>query len=169
MRPVTGSYPKFLETYISKVTEDNAHEALRNNTRTLFAFLDSIPESKGDFAYADGKWTIKQLLIHIADAERIFSYRALRFARGDEQQPLPFEEDDYAANCNAEKRTLKSVIEELRSVRQATMTLTDSFGDTELSKPGNTASGRTTVNAVIYAICGHAAHHMNVAKERYLK
>jgi uncharacterized damage-inducible protein DinB len=168
MRPVTGTYPKFLETYISKIKEDNAHEALRNNTTHLFQFLDSIPEDKGDHAYAEGKWTIKQLLIHISDAERIFAYRALRFARGDEQQPLPFEEDDYAANCNAGKRTLKSVIEELKAVRQATIHLVDSFGGEELNKPGNTASGRTTVNAVIYAICGHSAHHMNVAKERYL-
>jgi hypothetical protein len=168
MRPIEGTYPRFLETYISKVKENNTHEALRNNSKVLFEFLDSIPENKADFAYADGKWTLKQLLIHISDAERIFAYRALRFARGDEQQPLPFEEDDYAANCNAGKRTLKSVVEELKSVRQATITLIDSFGETELSKPGNTASGRTTVNAVIYAICGHAAHHVAVAKERYL-
>ena len=168
MRPAQGTYPKFLETYISKVTEDNAYEALHNNTKILFQILDSIPEEKGDFAYAEGKWTIKQLLIHISDAERIFAYRALRFARGDEQQPLPFEEDDYAANCNAEKRTLKSVTDELKSVRHATITLVDSFRNEELSKPGHTASGKTTVNAIIYAICGHSAHHVNVAKERYL-
>lgn len=168
MRPIEGTYPKFLETYISKVKEDNAHEALRNNTKALFEFLDSIPENKADFAYAEGKWTIKQLLIHISDAERIFAYRALRFARGDEQQPLPFEEDDYAANCHAERRTLKSVTDELKAVRQATIHLVDSFGETELSKSGNTASGRTNVNAIIYSICGHAAHHVNVAKERYL-
>jgi len=168
MRPEAGTYPKFLETYISKIKEENAHDALHNNTKQLFEFLDAIPESKADFAYSEGKWTIKQLLIHISDAERIFAYRCLRFARGDEQQPLPFEEDDYAANCHAEKRTLKAVIEELKSVRQATITLVNSFGDAELSKPGNTASGRITVNAIVYAICGHAAHHIGVAKERYL-
>lgn len=168
MRPAQGTYPPFLETYISQVKEDNVHSALKANTQLLETFLKSIPADKADYAYAPGKWTIKQLIIHICDAERIFSYRALRFARGDEQQPLPFEEDNYAANCKADKRTLESVIEELLAVRKATTLLFESFDESDLQKPGNTASGRTTVNAVGYAICGHAAHHIAVAKERYL-
>jgi uncharacterized damage-inducible protein DinB len=168
MRPVEGTYPKFLETYISKVNEDHVLKALEANTKALTGFLNSIPKNKGDYAYAAGKWTIKQLIIHISDAERIFSYRALRFARGDEQQPLPFEEDDYAANSKAEKRSLESAVEELLTVRKATTLLFQSFDEADLLKPGNTASGKTTVNAIGYAICGHAAHHIGIAKERYL-
>lgn len=167
MRPVEGTYPKFLEPYISKVKEDHILKALEANTKILNEFLKSIPKDKADYAYAPGKWTIKQLIIHISDAERIFSYRALRFARGDEQQPLPFEEDDYAANCKADKRTLESVIEEIVAVRKSTTLLFESFDESDLQKSGNTASGRTTVNAVGYAICGHAAHHLTVLKERY--
>lgn len=168
MRPVEGTYPKFLETYISKVKEDHVLKALEANTQLLQTVLNSIPKDKDNYAYADGKWTVKQLIIHITDAERIFSYRALRFARGDEQQPLPFEEDDYAANCKAEKRTLNSVIEELMAVRKATTLLFETFDETDLLKPGNTASGRTTVNAIGYSICGHANHHIKVLQERYL-
>lgn len=167
MRPQQGTYPAFLETYISKVKEDNVLSALKANTELLNTFFKSIPQDKGDFAYAPGKWTIKQLIIHISDAERIFSYRALRFARGDEQQPLPFEEDDYAANCKAEKRSLQSVIEELVAVRKSTTLLFETFDESDLLKPGNTASGRTNVNAIGFAICGHAAHHIGIAKERY--
>ncbi len=168
MRPAQGTYPAFLETYISKAKEDTILKALEANTTQLNHFLKSIPEDKADYAYAPGKWTIKQLIIHISDAERIFSYRALRFARGDEQQPLPFEEDDYAANSNADKRSLSSVIEELLAVRKATTLLFESFDETALNRTGNTSKGKVTVNAIGYAICGHAAHHVGVAKERYL-
>lgn len=168
MRPQQGSYPAFLETYISKVKEDHILDALKANTQLLESFLKSIPQDKGDYAYAPGKWTIKQLIIHISDAERIFSYRALRFGRGDAQQPLPFEEDDYAKNSNADKRTLNSVIEESLAIRKATTLLFESFSEDTLKLEGTTAMGKVTVNGIGYAICGHAAHHIGVAKERYL-
>ena len=168
MRPVEGTYPAFLETYISKAKEDTILKALEVNTTQLNHFLKLIPEDKADYAYAPGKWTIKQLIIHISDAERIFSYRALRFARGDEQQPLPFEEDDYANNSNADRRSLNSVIEELLAIRKATTLLFESFDETTLKRTGNTSKGKVTVNAIGYAICGHAAHHVAVGKERYL-
>lgn len=168
MRPVQGTYPAFLETYISKAKEENVLDALKANTQLLETFLRSIPKDKGDHAYAPGKWTIKQLLLHICDTERIFAYRALRFGRGDAQQPLPFEEDDYAKNSNADKRTLNSVIEELLAVRKATTLLFESFSEETLKLTGNTKMGEVSVNSIGYAICGHAAHHVAVARERYL-
>lgn len=168
MRPVKGTYPEFLESYIAKANGENLHEALTNSTEQLMQTLTLIPDDKGDFAYAEGKWTIKQLLIHISDAERIFAYRLLRFARNDQQQPLPFEEDDYANNCHAEKRSLESVIEELISVRNSTASLIESLQPEDYKKPGKTAAGKTTVNAVGFAICGHCNHHISVLRERYL-
>jgi hypothetical protein len=168
MRPEQGTYPAFLETYISKAKEDNILDALKANTQLLESFFKSIPQDKGDYAYAPGKWTIKQLIIHISDAERIFSYRALRFGRGDAQQPLPFEEDDYAKNSNADKRTLNSVIEELLAIRKATTLLFESFSEETLKLEGTAARGKVSLNAIGYAICGHAAHHVAVGKERYL-
>lgn len=168
MRPVQGTYPAFLETYISKAKEENVLYALKANTQLLETFCKSIPQDKGDYAYAPDKWTVKQLLLHICDTERIFSYRALRFGRGDAQQPLPFEEDDYARNSNADKRTLNSVIEELLAVRKATTLLFESFSEEALNLTGNTKMGEVSVNSIGYAICGHAAHHVGVAAERYL-
>jgi hypothetical protein len=168
MHPEQRTYPAFIETYISKAKEENIHSALKANTQLLEVFFKLIPQDKGDYAYAPGKWTIKQLIIHISDAERIFSYRALRFARGDAQQPLPFEEDDYAKNSNADKRTLNSVIEELLAVRKATTLLFESFPEETLKMEGTTAMGKVSVNSIGYAICGHAAHHVGVATQRYL-
>ena len=168
MRPEQGTYPPFLETYISKVSEENILSALKANTQLLESFLKSIPQDKGDYAYEASKWTIKQLIIHISDAERIFSYRALRFGRGDAQQPLPFEEDDYAANSNADKRSLNSVIDELLAVRKATTLLFESFSEETLNLCGTSSLGKVSVNSIGYAICGHAAHHVGVATQRYL-
>ena len=168
MKPVEGEYPPYFSTYISKVTENDCISALENTEKEFISFFKSIPENKGDFAYAPGKWTIKQLILHIADAERIFAYRALRFARGDEQQNLSFEEDDYAKNCEAEKRTLQSVIEEFAAVRRSTILLFKSFSDKTLQNTGNMAAGKTTVNALGFTTSGHASHHVGVLKERYL-
>ncbi|HWY11180.1 MAG TPA: DinB family protein [Bacteroidia bacterium] len=168
MKPAEGEYPTYFGTYISKVKEDDCVSALENTEKEFLSFFKSIPENKGDFAYAPGKWTIKQLIIHISDAERIFAYRALRFARRDEQQNLSFEEDDYAKNCEADKRTLRSVIEEFAAVRRATILLFKSFSDQTLQNSGNMSSGKTTVNALGFTISGHAAHHVGVVKERYL-
>lgn len=168
MQPAKGTYPDYLESYIALAHGNNLHEALANSTQDLLQTLTLIPDDKGDFVYAEGKWSVKQLLIHISDAERIFSYRLLRFARGDAQQPLPFEEDDYANNCNAGKRILKSVIEEIISVRNATVTLIESLQEHDLNKTGKTAIGTITINALGFAICGHCTHHLKVLRERYL-
>lgn len=168
MRPKKGTYPEYLESYIAKAKGSNLHDALVNSTELLLETISSIPDEEGDFAYASGKWTIKELLIHISDAERIFAYRLLRFTRGDQQQPLPFEEDDYVKNCNAGKRSLSSVIEELISVRNATAALVESLQPEDLNKTGKTSVGTITVNALGYAICGHCNHHLSVLKEKYL-
>lgn len=168
MRPAQGSYPNYLENYISQVKENNLHEALHSNTEKMLQVVSMIPVDKGDFAYGEGKWTIKQLLIHVSDAERIFAYRLLRFARGDQQQPLPFEEDDYAKNCQAENRSLTSVVEELIAVRNATVALIESLSESDLLKTGKTSIGTITVNALGFAICGHCTHHLKILKERYL-
>lgn len=168
MRPKKGTYPSYLENYISKAIGNNLHDALIHSTEHLLQTISSIPDEEGDYAYAEGKWTIKELLIHISDAERVFSYRLLRFARGDQQQPLPFEEDEYVKNCNADKRSLSSVIEELIAVRNATASLVESLQSEDLNKTGNTSVGTITVNALGFAICGHCNHHLSVLEEKYL-
>ncbi len=169
MIPIIGTYPDYFVTYISKVNADNVYKAFENNSKEVFPFLKTIPEALGDYAYAERKWTIKQLILHISDAERVFSYRALRFGRGDAQQPLPFDEDLYAANSNADKRTLSSIIEEYELVNKASIHLFNSFSEKNLNAIGKTASGNITVNAIGFIICGHALHHIGVLKERYMR
>src|SRR5690606_5877951 len=129
--------------------------------------LAKVPKEKQNFFYAEGKWTVKQLLIHIIDTERILAYRALRFARKDAQQPLPFDENTYAANAEVTERSLEDLLAEFESVRNATVSLYKSFSEPILLNKGKTAIGETTVIAIGFMICGHAAHHLYILQERY--
>lgn len=167
MRPQKGSYPAYYENYIPLVNQEDVIVALTQNWNTLKETFAAIPESKEDYAYADGKWTIKQMLQHLADTERIFAYRALRFARKDPQQPLPFEENDYARAADVSSRSLKNILEEMETVRHASLSLFGSFSEADLLRSGKTAAGEATVLSLGFAVCGHAIHHMNVLKERY--
>ncbi len=169
MRPARDTYPDYYDNYIPLVKEDDLHTALRNNWTELLTVITSIPAEKALFAYAEKKWTIKQLLGHMIDTERIMTYRALRFARKDPQQPLPFEENDYAANMELDHRSLKDLVHEFEAVRGATISLFDSFTPNSLALKGKTAAGETSVLSIGYLICGHAKHHINILKERYLK
>lgn len=168
MRPPKGTYPDYYENYIPLAKQNTIAEALLQNETETISFFKSIPENMGDFAYAEGKWTIKGVLNHIIDTERIFSYRALRFARKDYTQPLPYEQDDYVANAGLEHRTLSEMITEFETVRKATISLYSSFSSEALQRIGQTAAGKASVNAIGFTICGHSIHHINVVKERYL-
>lgn len=169
MRPLKGTYPEYYENYIPLAKQNTIKEALTENESATLAFFKAVPESMQDFAYAEGKWTIKGVLNHIIDTERIFSYRALRFARKDYTQPLPYEQDDYVANAELENRTLADLITEFETVRKATITLYNSFSQEALNRIGQTAAGKASVNAIGFTICGHSIHHLTILKERYLK
>jgi hypothetical protein len=168
MKPEKGTYPPYFENYIPNVQEDNLILAFQNNWKEISKTLGAIPYARENYAYAPGKWTIKQMVNHLIDTERIFAYRALRFARKDPQQPLTFEEDHYAANADVSRRSLAELLEEFDTVRKATLSLYTSLPPEALHLSGNTAAGPCTVLAMGYAICGHAAHHLKVLKSRYL-
>jgi uncharacterized damage-inducible protein DinB len=169
MRPEKNTYPEYYGLYIPLVKENNVYEALLDNKTMVVQLLGSIGNDQAEHAYAPGKWTIKQVFNHITDTERIIAYRALRFARKDPRQPLPFEEDDYAANSELSDRSLKDLQEEFESVRNATLSLFKSFSENVLLQKGNTHLGPATVLSLGFLICGHAQHHAGVIKERYLK
>jgi hypothetical protein len=168
MRPEPGTYPAYFENYIPLIKGNNVISALERTREELVTTLYNIPGPKETYAYAPGKWTVKQVVQHITDAERVFAYRALRFARGDDQQPLPFEENDYAKAAELDSRSLKDLLEEFETVRQATLSLFRTFSDNTLLLTGKTTFGRTTVLAIGYLIAGHGLHHLNVLKQRYL-
>jgi len=167
-RPDLTRVPEYFHNYINQAEGDDLMEVLKKQTRSFDDFLNEIPKSKRNYRYAEGKWTIKEMLQHIIDAERIFAYRALCFARKD-ATPLPsFEEKSYAANSKAEQRKWKDLVKEFEAVRQSTEILFDSFDDEQLETAG-TASGKSNyVLAIGFIIAGHANHHIKVVKEKYL-
>ncbi|MDX2000871.1 MAG: DinB family protein [Chitinophagales bacterium] len=168
MRPTTTEYPPYYEHYISQALGSDVALAFELSQQLMFPLLENITEEKGSHSYASGKWTIKELLQHVLDSERIFAYRALCIARG-ETLPLPgFDEDLYAANAPTAHRKLSMVVEELSITRQSTKMLFDSFTTEHLAKQGIANGQMVSVNALGFILLGHANHHIHILKERYL-
>ncbi len=168
MRPDLSRVPVFYHNYIAQVAEDNLGEAFKAQHKTLFEFLASIPGEKHDHRYAEGKWTVKQLLQHMIDAERIFAYRALRFARKD-NTPLPgFDEVLYANNATAEDRKWSDMLDEFRALRISNEFMFRSFNAEQLEQSGNANGNPVYVYGLGFIMIGHAQHHGNILRERYL-
>jgi uncharacterized damage-inducible protein DinB len=167
-RPDLGRVPEYFHKYINQVEEDDLMDALQKQTRSFLRFLKEIPKDKRNYRYAEDKWTIKEVVQHIIDAERIFDYRALCFARKDTTSLPSFDENTYAANSKGELRKWKDLVKEFEAVRQSTITLFDSFDNEQLESVG-TASGKSNyVLGIGFVIAGHINHHVNVVKEKYL-
>jgi hypothetical protein len=159
----------FYQNYIRLSPGDNVLEAIQRNTKNFRKLLKKIPKKKQDKSYAEGKWTIKELVQHIIDAERVFSYRALTFARKDSTSLPAFDEDSWAANSMAAQRDWKDMIDEFKSLRAATEKMFASFDDSQLRSIGTASNKEINVLALGYIIAGHLEHHMNILKERYLR
>ena len=142
--------------------------ALRNSTRELFSLLKSIPPEKHDHRYAEGKWTIKEVVQHMIDGERVFTYRALRFARKDDT-PLPgFDENLFAQTAKADKRSWNDLVEEFAALRKSTESMFASFDNEQLEQSGVANENSNYVLGIGYILAGHVNHHCQVIKERYL-
>lgn len=167
-RPIKGTFPLYFERYTDQVKEDDLSAALKNQEDLVNKFFDSIPEEKTSTGYAAGKWSLKELLQHCIDAERIFCYRALAFARKEPASLPSFEENVYAENSKANDRTWKSLCEEMKAVRVTTKILFETFSDEMIQASGIANNNPTTVLAMGYITIGHLYHHKNVIEERYL-
>ena len=167
-RPGADEYAPYYGTYIGKVPEGDLRAMLSSQLAETMALLRSIPESQGGHRYAPDKWSIKEVLGHLIDSERIFSYRALRIARGD-ATPLPgFEQDDYIPAGRFDARTVRDLADELAAVRQATIHLFAHLDEAAFERRG-TASGKpVSARALAYIIAGHELHHVGILKTRYL-
>jgi len=167
-RPDLSRVPEFYHNYIKQVPQDELNEAFRMQTPISTEFFRKIPSDKIDFAYAEGKWTVKEVLQHIIDAERVFSYRSLRFARKD-PTPLPgFDENLFAQNAKADKRSWNDLREEFEAVRKSTEWLYRSFDREQLDASGVSNHASNYVLAFGYISIGHVLHHINMIRERYL-
>jgi uncharacterized damage-inducible protein DinB len=168
MRPDLSRVPLFYHNYISHVPQDDLSEAFNVQTPAFIQFIENIPADKYDFRYAEGKWTVKEVLQHIIDAERIFAYRALRFARKDPTLLPGFDENTFAANAKADKRDYNNLLEEFKSVRMSSEYLFASFDDDQLDAAGTSNNHSIYVLAIGFIVVGHSMHHVKVFKERYL-
>jgi hypothetical protein len=167
MRPLPADYSPFSETYVSLVETGDVRTMLKDSLSVVYAFLQTLPDDKADYAYAPGKWTIKEMLQHTIDSEKVFAYRAMCFARG-EQQPLPgFEQDEYMANVDVSKRTLEGLKEEMLLARKASIILFEHLSDADLNKRGIASNHPVTVLSYGYIIIGHWRHHEKMLKEKY--
>ena len=156
------------QPYLDLVREDTIREAIARNTRQFRKVLDSIPRKKHDFAYAAGKWTVREVLQHIIDAERVFTYRALRFARLD-PTPLPgFDEQLWGAHSGGASRRWKDLRKEFDSVRESTTYLYGSLSDEQLRFVGSANEKPLNAFTIGFIIPGHVTHHIRIFKERYL-
>ncbi|MCE3279441.1 MAG: hypothetical protein K0S44_1632 [Bacteroidetes bacterium] len=167
-RPSTKEAPEYYNHYIDLVKSDDVIKELKDQVLKIQAIISEIPEDKENYAYADGKWTIKQVIGHIIDTERVFGYRAMCFARKDKTALPGFDENAFVANSNFHKRTLYELGHEFAIVREANLTMFKTFEEEELSEMGNANGKDVSVRAVIFMVAGHAIHHLNVLKTKYL-
>jgi uncharacterized damage-inducible protein DinB len=168
-KPNEGEYAPYAIQYIGLLPDDGlVLEHLKDNLKITRDFLLSLPEERLTYRYAEGKWTIKEILLHITDDERIYSYRALRFARKDPTELPGFEQDEYALHSGANERTIHDLVEELATVREATISLYSGLDVAALARGGVASGNYMSVRAIAYHIAGHELRHLNIIRERYL-
>lgn len=166
-RPEATEYADYYANYIAKVPGSDVLSVLESQRLQMLQLFAGRSERDGSFRYAPGKWSVKEVLGHITDTERIFTYRALRIARGD-QTPLPgFEQDDFVKNGGFAERTLASLAEEFGLVRSASVALFWSFPEASWSRRGVASQKEVTVRALAFMTVGHQIHHRIILEERY--
>jgi hypothetical protein len=166
-RPEPAEYSPYHEGYISLVAGNDLLSTLDSQRREMLILLSGRDESEGDFRYAPGKWSVKEVLGHVCDTERIFTYRALRIARGDRTPLAGFEQDDYIRNGPFAARQLPDLIEDYIAVRRATLTLFRNLNEPAWMRRGIANNNEISVRALAYISAGHELHHRRILEEKY--
>ncbi|NER13784.1 DUF664 domain-containing protein [Leptobacterium flavescens] len=161
-------YHPYYSPYMEILGDAELMEALSSSATELEELIIDLPREKMSYSYAEGKWTVAEILLHLIDAERVFQYRALRFARKDMTDLPGFEQDDYVKYSNAEKRTKKDILEEFKAVRSSSLNLFGSFSEDTLLQKGTANQSYMSVRALGFVLSGHVRHHMKIIRERYL-
>lgn len=167
-RPAQNEAAAYFFRYINLAKGESVKEALQNHSNDLKTFYNNLPDEKANYAYASGKWTLKELLQHVMDAERVFVYRALRFARKDATPLHSFDENAFAENSFAGGRIFSSLKDEFNALRSSTDIMLNTLNEEQLNSAGIASNNSTTVNAIGFIIFGHLIHHKNIIEERYL-
>jgi hypothetical protein len=164
-KPTTDN--SYFLKYTELVKEDNIFDAFTAQEDVLQDFYNKIDEEKSAYAYAEGKWTLKEMLQHLIDTERVFSYRALCIARKETATLPSFDENDYSNNSNANNRSWAKLVEEMQILRMSTQMMYDSFTADMLANIGQFSSAKDSTNTLGYIMVGHVYHHIKVAEEKY--
>jgi len=167
-KPLPTTYPVYFKNYVDQVPDEDLLTGFQNQSAVIKELLNSITEERSNYAYDTGKWTIKEVLLHLTDAERIFNFRALCIARGETASLPGFDENTYAANSNANSRTWQNLVDEFLAVRSSTEFLYKSFTDEALAASGISNNNPATVISFGFTTLGHFYHHKKVLQERYL-
>jgi hypothetical protein len=167
-RPRADEHNPYYSKYITKVPDGDLVSMLREQLMDTIALLQGA-EARGDYAYAPGKWTLKEVIGHISDVERVMAYRALRVARDDKTVLPGFDENEFVAKASFGRRTIADLLEELQVVRAATIHLAKHLDESELQRRGNANGDDITPRALFYIIAGHERHHADLIREHYLK
>jgi uncharacterized damage-inducible protein DinB len=166
-RPDLATVPSFYHKYIQLVPGDDLNQLLQQNEAEMAEILSKIPEDKWTYRYAAGKWSIKELVQHVIDTERIFSYRALCIARGETASLPGFDETTYAAASDADVRSKHSLLAELGAVQRATTLLFGSFSEAHLDRSGVANNNPVSVRTIGFLTVGHMLHHKKILQEKY--
>ena len=167
-RPENTEYAEYYEGYVSAITKTDVVSVLSSQTDELRSVLQDLPEEKGTFAYAEGKWTIKQVIGHLIDAERVFAYRLHRFSHGDTTPLSSFDQDIYVTNGRSHARTFADLLEELESQRRSNIALVKSLREEDWDRVGVASDNPVSVRALAFIMAGHVRHHLGILRERYL-
>ena len=161
--------PPYYHKYINLVESLSLNEALEKYQTELVSILSELPEELWNYRYAPGKWSIKELVQHLIDGDRVFCYRALRFARHDQTELPGFDENLFAEYSEADRRSREELLEELKSVQRSSALMFQSFSEDQLNQSGVANENSVYVKGLGYIIAGHTRHHLQVLQERYLK
>jgi hypothetical protein len=168
-QPLSNEYAPFYENYIKLASGQPIMRKLKSQLNSIDDFLADIPPAKYDYAYAEGKWTVKQVISHLIDTERVMTYRLLRIARNDQTDLPGYDQDAIVANTDIEKYTYSDLVDELVMLRQANLFFFKSLTDEDLKKKGTANGNVISAGAILFIIYGHIEHHFNILKELYLK
>ncbi|SDQ71100.1 DinB superfamily protein [Chryseobacterium soldanellicola] len=161
-------FQKYVQRYLDNIPSENWLEELKKSGEKTVEVYSNLSEEQSHFAYDDGKWTLKEMLLHLSDTERVFQYRILAFARGEENELPGFDEEIYAKNSFANERSLQSLLYEYKLVRRSSQIFLETLNPSALNNIGTANGNQISVETIAKLIVGHNIHHLNIIEERYL-
>lgn len=169
IKPQTSEYHEFYAGYVSQVGDQDVFEVLKHQKDDFIQFIKAIPDDRYNYAYAEGKWTIKQLLRHIIDAERMFGFRAMSIARGEKAKLPGFDDHLYVEMADDSKNSIEDMLAEFEFLRDSHIQMIANLTSQAIDRVGNANGSDVSVRAIIFIIAGHLAHHKQIITERYLE